>query len=216
MLGFSTTRKRKMTSFGPFILHGTHRSGHVHRVQLLLDILELPYTFVEAGPDVRAGAPFRVLNPLGQIPVLQDGALTLCDSNAILVYLCKRYAHGSSWLPGDAVGAAAVQRWLSIAAGEVAYGPCSARATVQFGAPGEPARALAIAQRLLAFMEAHLATRDFLSAAHATIADLACYSYVAHAPEGGVSLDGYPALHAWLRRVEALPGFVPMPDLPLP
>lgn len=205
-----------MNSSEQIILHGTHRSGHVHRVQLLLKMLDIPYAFAEAGPDVRAGAAFRALNPLGQIPALQDGAFTLCDSNAILVYLCKRYSPGGTWLPEDAIGAAAVQRWLSIAAGEVAYGPANARATAQWGAPGEPARAAAIAQRLFAFMEAHVADRDFLAATHPTIADLACYGYIAHAPEGGIALDGYPALQAWLRRVEALPGFVPMPDLPLP
>jgi glutathione S-transferase len=198
------------------ILHGTHLSGHVHRVELLLRMLDLPYTFAEAGAEVRAGAAFRALNPLGQIPVLQDGELTLGDSNAILVYLCKRYAPGSAWLPEDAAGAAAVQRWLSIAAGEVAHGPASARAIALWKVPGDPARAAVIAQRLLAFMEAHLAGRSFLAAGHATIADLACYGYLAHAPEGGVALDGFPALRAWLKRVEALPAFVAMPDSPLP
>jgi glutathione S-transferase len=198
------------------ILHGTHLSGHVHRVELLLRMLDLPYTFAEAGADVRAGAAFRALNPLGQIPVLQDGELTLCDSNAILVYLCKRYAPGSAWLPEDATGAAAVQRWLSIAAGEVAHGPASARAITLWKVAGDPARAAVIAQRLLAFMEAHLDGRSFLAAGHATIADLACYGYLAHAPEGGVALDGYPAVRAWLKRVEALPAFVAMPDSPLP
>ncbi len=65
-------------------------------------------------------------------------------------------------------------------------------------------------------MEAHLSGRDFLAAAHATIADLACYGYVAHAPEGGVGLDAYPSVRNWLARIEALPAFVPMPTSPLP
>ena len=198
------------------LLHGTKLSGHVHRVELLLRMLNLPFEFVPAPAEVRAGAAFRQLNPLGQIPVLQDGELSLADSNAILVYLVKRYAPGSAWLPEDAPGAAAVQRWLSVAAGEVMYGPASARALAQWGAPCDAARAAAIAQRLLGFMEAHLATNTFLAAPHATIADLACYSYVRHAPEGGISLDGYPALHAWLARVEALPAFVAMPSSALP
>ena len=197
-------------------LHGTHLSGHVHRVEMLLGALGLPFTFVEAGAAVRASAAFRALNPLGQIPVLQDGHLTLVDSNAILVYLCKRYAPGGQWLPEDAAGAAAVQRWLSIAAGEVRFGPANARATVQWQAPGDLAQSRGIAQRLLAFMESHLTGRTFLAADHATIADLACYGYIAHAPEGGVTLDGYPALQAWLKRVEALPAFVPIAPLPLP
>ena len=105
---------------------------------------------------------------------------------------------------------------LSIAAGEIMYGPALARAIAQWQAPGEAARAALIAQRVLGFIESHLAGRRFLAADHATLADLACYGYLAHAPEGGNGLDAYPALRSWLKRVEALPDFVAMPDLPLP
>ncbi len=70
---------------------------------------------------------YRAVNPLGQIPALRIDDLVLCDSNAILIYLAKRYAPGSHWLPEDPLGAASVQRWLSIAAGEVRYGPAAAR-----------------------------------------------------------------------------------------
>jgi glutathione S-transferase len=205
-----------MTPTSTLYLYGTKLSGHVHRVQLLLRMLALPYELVPAPADVRAGEAFKKLNPLGQIPVLQDGELTLADSNAILVYLAKRYAAGSAWLPEEPAAAAAVQRWLSLAAGEVMYGPASARAHAQWGVPCDAARAAGLAQRLLGFMESHLAARSFLAAPHATIADLACYSYVKHAPEGGIGLDGYPALHAWFERVEALPGFVAMPSSPRP
>ena len=205
-----------MKPAAPLILHGVKLSGHVHRVELLLRMLDLPYEFVAAPADVRAGAAFRALNPLGQIPVLQDGALTLGDSNAILVYLCKRYAPGSAWLPEDPVGAAAVQRWLSIAAGEIAFGPTSARAAALWNSPCDLARAHAISARLLAFMEDHLQERTFLAAPHATVADLACYAYLAHAPEGGIDIAPFPALRHWLARVEALPGFFALPASPLP
>src|SRR5271168_738612 len=109
------------------ILHGVELSGHVHRVELLLRMLGLPFTFVKAEANRRRTEEFLRLNPLGQIPVLEDGDLVLADSNAIMVYLVKRYAPGSHWLPEDAIGAAHVQRWLSIAAGELMYGPASAR-----------------------------------------------------------------------------------------
>lgn len=198
------------------VLHGTALSGHVHRVQLLLAMLELPYDFVEASGMVRAGTAFRKLNPLGQIPVLQDGDLVIADSNAILVYLAKRYGAGTTWLPEDAVTAAHVQRWLSVAAGEVRFGPGAARVMALFKAPGDRKAAAAMAEKLLGFMEGHLADRRFLAADHATIADLACYSYVAHAPEGGIALDPYPAVRAWLGRIEALPHFRPMPASPRP
>ncbi|KRA61436.1 glutathione S-transferase [Caulobacter sp. Root655] len=194
------------------VLHGMGLSGHTHRVALMLNALGLPYRFVDAPGDVRASAAFRALNPLGQIPVLQDGDLTLADSNAILVYLARRYAPEGPWLPEEPVAAAAVQRWLSIAAGEVMHGPAIARMISLFGFPDDPARAALISERVLTFMDGHLAGRTFLAADHVTLADLACYSYVAHAPDGGVALEPYPAVRAWLARVESQPWFQPMPD----
>jgi glutathione S-transferase len=198
------------------ILHGTELSGHTHRVELLLSMLGLPYRTRAAPAPVRGSPEFQKLNPLGQIPVLQDGDLTLADSNAILVYLVKRYAPGSQWLPEQPAAAAQVQRWLSIAAGEVMYGPAVARMITQWNFPSELPRAKKIAGVLLRFMDEHLKSRRFLAAEHPTIADLACYSYVAHAPEGGIALDDYGSVRSWLRRVEALPKFKPIPASPIP
>ena len=198
------------------VLHGTELSGHAHRVALLLRMLGLPYRFVAAPPEVRRTPEFLKLNPLGQIPVLEDGPLVLADSNAIMVYLVRRYAPRSPWLPEEPAAAAQVQRWLSIAAGEVMWGCAVARAIKHFNAPWDHGQAVRIAERLLRFMEQHLAGRTWLAAEHPTIADLACYSYVAHAPEGGISLDPYPSVRAWLARVEALPQFVPLPASPIP
>jgi glutathione S-transferase len=198
------------------VLHGTELSGHTHRVELLLRMLGLQYRYVVASAAVRSTEEFHKLNPLNQIPVLQDGDLIFADSNAILVYLAKRYAPGSQWLPEEPVAAARVQRWLSVAAGEVMYGPAIARMVSQWNFPGDLKRAKQIAALLLRFMNDHLQSRSFLAAEHPTIADLACYSYVAHAPEGGIPLGGYSSVLAWLRRVEALPHFKPIPPSPIP
>lgn len=197
-------------------LHGTEHSGHAHRVVLLLRMLEIPYRFASAPVEVRRSAEFLRLNPLGQIPVLEDGPTVICDSNAILVYLAKRYAPASQWLPEEPLAAARVQRWLSIAAGELRYGPALARLIAQWGDTSDRDGALRIAERLFRFMEAHLQERTYLAADQPTIADLACYSYTAHAPEGGISLQPYRSLRTWLARIEALPRFEPMPPLPLP
>jgi glutathione S-transferase len=194
-------------------VHGTKLSGHTHRVELFLHLLKLPYRFVDAPAPVRQGAEFLRINPLGQIPVLQDGELVLADSNAILVYLAKRYAPGSSWLPEDPVGAAQVQRWLSLAAGEIAFGPAKARVGARWGDTGMPPALMhKLADKVLGLMEAGLAQQDFLAAPHPTLADIACYAYIAHAPEGGVALEAWPQVRAWIARVQALPHFVPMPD----
>jgi glutathione S-transferase len=107
-----------------------------------------------------------------------------------------------------------VQRWLSVAAGEVAYGPAAARLITVFGARLNADEVIARAHVLLQRLESVLATQDWLAGARPTIADVAIYSYVARAPEGNVDLAGYPAVNAFLRRVEALPGFVPFARTP--
>ena len=186
-------------------------SGHAHRVTLLLSLLGLPYRRVDV--DLRGGEhkqqPFLALNAFGQVPVLEDEGAVIADSNAILVYLAKRYQGQARWLPEDALGAAAVQRWLSVAAGQLASGPNAARLATLFGVP-DPGGA-AQAHPCAAGRDGRRAGSPRLAGREAaTIADVACYAYVALAPEGNVSLQDYPRVRAWLARVEALPGFVPM------
>jgi glutathione S-transferase len=178
----------------------------------------LPYERVEV--DLRGGEhkrpAFLARNPFGQVPVIEDGELTLADSNAILVYLARRYDRSARWLPDDAAGAARVQRWLSVAAGELASGPAAARLHVLFLRRPVPAQAIATANRLFVLLEQQLAITPYLAGAAPTLADIALYSYTALAAEGRLSLEPYAQLRLWLARVEALPGFVPMPRSPLP
>lgn len=187
-------------------------SGHSHKAELFLSLLGLPVEPIDvdlAGGEQKTPA-YLAMNCFGQVPVIQDGDVTVSDSNAILVYLASRYG-SETWLPRDPAGAAQVQRWLSVAAGQVAYGPCAARLVTVFKAAFNPQEVIARAHALFVIMEKELAARPFLVGEHATLADVANYSYIAHAPEGNVSLDTYPAIRAWLARIEALPGFVPMP-----
>jgi glutathione S-transferase len=195
----------------PIRLHGHPLSGHVHRVELFLSLLDLPFekVAVDLTRAEHKSAAFLALNPFGQLPVIEDGDLVLPDSNAILVYLALTYDASGRWLPRDAIGAARVQRWLSVAAGQLAHGPAAARVAVLFGRPQDQAPRDAAA-RLFALIEQQLATQAFIAAPHPTIADVALYSYTAHAPEGGVSLAPYPNLRQWLARIEALPRFVGM------
>lgn len=193
-------------------------SGHSHRVELFLSLLGLPVEPVDVDLLKRAQkqTAFLARNPFGQVPVIEDGDTVVADSNAILVYLASRYDSSGRWLPRDALGQARVQEWLSLAAGELAFGPAEARIIKLFGAAYDYERARALAARLYTVMDPHLASRRFLIGDQPTIADIAHYSYTAHAPEGGVSLEPYPHVRAWLGRIEALPNFVPMPKSPLP
>lgn len=200
----------------PIKLYHFALSGHSHRVQLFLSLLNLPTEIIPV--DLRRGEQktpaFLAMNPFGQVPVIQDGEVTLADSNAILVYPARRYDPSGQWLPGDPVGEAQVQRWLTAAAGALAFGPSHARVGVLFKRPIE-ARAYTLAEDLFKVMDAQLAAQRFLASTSApTIADVALYTYTAHAPEGGIALTPYPHVQRWLADIEALPGFVGMPKSP--
>ena len=192
-------------------LHRFRLSGHSHRVELFLSLLELPFELIDVDLATKAHKTpaYLQMNPFGQVPVIQDGAVTLADSNAILVYLASKYGH-EQWLPRDPAGAAAVQRWLTVAAGLVAFGPAAARAINLFKRPLNADEVIERSNNLFAVMEQELQKSAFLTGDTPTIADIANYSYIALAPEGNVSLAPYPHLRNWLARIEGLPRFVPM------
>jgi glutathione S-transferase len=193
-------------------LYNFPRSGHAHRVELMLSLLQLPteLIFVDLAKGSHKQPEFLALNAFGQVPVIDDQGVVLADSNAILVYLAQKYGNGR-WLPVDPVGAAKVQRWLSVAAGPIAFGPARARLITVFGAPHNAEEAIARSHDVLKVIDQELAHTTFLAGSEPTIADVAAYSYIAHAPEGNVSLEDYANVRAWLKRIEALPGFVGMP-----
>jgi len=152
---------------------------------------------------------YRKLSPLGQVPTLVDGEVVITDSTAALVYLAKKYG-SEKWLSEDPVGAARIQRWLSTASGELFRGPVVARGVKLFGRNYHYDDATMWAGRLLRWMEEELADENWLAADHATIADVAMYSYLRVANEGDIEIDSYTAILAWLERVEGLDGFIPM------
>lgn len=206
----------------PIRLHDFALSGHAHRVRLFLSLLGLP---VELRPvDLAGGAQrrpqFLAISPFGQVPVIEDpngeDAAVLADSNAILVYLAGRYDPSGRWLPREPLAAARVQGWLSVAAGQLNYGPARARVLCLFGRPGDLEGARQIGRDLFAVMERALGASAYLAGETPTIADVALYSYTAHAPEGGLPLEPFPRIRAWLARIEALPGFLAMPRSPAP
>lgn len=197
-------------------LYYTPLSGHAHRAQLFLSLLGVEHELVSL--DLRAGEhktpAFLQINRFGQVPVLVDGDTVIPDSNAILVYLAKKYQR-TDWLPETAAGAAAVQRWLSVAAGQVAYGLCAARLITLVGAPFNADETISRAHAILQLIDAELDGREWIAAPHPTIADVALYSYIANAPEGNVDLGGYSHVAAWLTRMESLPRFVPFIRTPI-
>jgi glutathione S-transferase len=196
----------------PIKLYRNPLSGHCHRVELMLSLLNLPYENVnlDMANGEHKSPEYLKISPFGQVPAIDDNGHTMSDSNAIITYLVRKYGDNNTWLPTDPAGAGEVQRWLSVAAGEIMYGPCTVRLVKLFGMDLDYSAAQAITEKLFSVMEKTLAERDFLAGQTITLADIAGYSYIAHVPEGGVSLRPYPEIRAWLSRIEALPKFVGM------
>jgi glutathione S-transferase len=197
-------------------LYNRERSGNCYKARLMLALLGLEYEKVaihrEGTSRNELPADFDKLNPLRQIPVLAVDGRHFWGTIPILVYLARRYG-GESWLPSDAGGEAEVTQWLSLGQNEIFQGLGRARSmrAGRWHGFGKLEEAHAIAQVALRALESRLTEHDWLALDRPTIADVACYSYTVFAPEGGISLKPYPGVRAWLRRIEALPGYLPTP-----
>ena len=190
-------------------LYESERSGNSLKVRIFLGILGLKYESVTVNLHAGEGRTpeFIALNPRSQIPVLVDGKTTVWDSQAILAYLARKYG-GETWLPTDAEGLARVMQWLAVSENELLYGLARARAVKRMQVPWNLDQCHELGYKGLNVLESALKKGDWLAADRPTIADLACYPYVALGHEGGITLDGHPAVRAWLKRIENLPGYV--------
>jgi glutathione S-transferase len=195
-------------------LYDLEPSGNCYKVRLFLALIEHPYDRmpVDFMNGEHKSPAMLAMNPFGEIPILVDGDLTLRDSQAILIYLARKYG-GEGWLPTEPWALAQVAEWLMVAENEIARGPNDARLHDKFGYDLDVARARARADRVLVIMESRLATEAWLTLGRPTIADIACFPYVALSHEGGIALDPYPATRAWIERIKALPNFVGMPGI---
>lgn len=194
-------------------IYGHEISGNAYKVKLLASLLGLEYEWVRI--DLMKGEQkspeYLARNPFGQVPTLEDGDVTLCDAQAILVYLARTYG-GDDWLPLDTIGLAQVVRWLSTAAGEVRQGVENARLFHLFGDGTKIniERATLKSQFILNQLNQHLNNRTWLEFERPTIADVAVFPYVALAKDGKIELDNYPNVLSWIERVKQLPNFVGM------
>ena len=193
-------------------VYGFPLSGHSHRAELFLSLLGLEYTSYKMNLKEKEhkSEDFLEKNIFGQIPVLDDNGTIISDSNAILIYLASKYDESHKWLPTDPIELAEVQRFLSLVAGPIAYGPAKARLVNVFGAKLDHPALIEQSHQTLTILNKHLADREWLATKHPTIADIANYTYIAHVPEGDVSLNEYKNITAWLKRIEGLDGFIPM------
>jgi len=190
-------------------------SGHAHRVRLMLSLLKINYETVHVKLDEaeHLGDSFSSLNPFHQVPVLDDNGFIVRDSVAILCYLATKYA--PQWYPQDPQSIALIQQWLAIATKEIAAGPAAARLVNVFNADLDHRNAIEQSHTLLSIIDTHLNSREWLATDQISIADIAAYTYIAHAPEGDVSIEKYKNITQWLTRIETLNDFVAMPKTPV-
>lgn len=161
-------------------LYDAAPSGNCHKVRMMLSLLGLDYETVPiALPNQeQKSADHLARHPLGKVPALEDGDVTVWDSQAILVYLARKYDASNVWLPTDPVGQAHVTQWLSFAAKEMWDGPAVARAIPKFNRPGDHAGAQALARDAFQVIDDRLNGCDWLVGDGPTIADVAVYPYV--------------------------------------
>ena len=189
-------------------------SGNGYKVRLLLTLLGLPFERVELDIDraeTRTPA-YLAKNPDGRIPALElETGEVLAESNAILFYL----ADGTPYLPDDRWLRAQTLQWMFFE--QYSHEPyvAVARYFLQHLEMTDACRVLLAEKQekgraALGVMEDHLAPRAYLVGEHATIADIALYAYTHVADEGGYDLEPYPGVRAWLARVAAAPGHIPI------
>jgi len=186
-------------------IFGDPRSGNCLKVKWVAQRLEIPYEWLDV--DVMTGATrtpeFLALNPAGQVPtvVLEDGR-PLAQSNAIILHL----AEGSDLIPADAYDRARMLEWLFWE--QYSHEPYVAVARFQMAFLGKPQadlepRIVERGQAALQRLEDALGASAFVVGDALSLADVSLVAYTRVAHEGGFDLAAYPAVQAWVGRVEA-------------
>lgn len=200
------------------VLHEDSISGNCYKIRLVAAHVGAPLerrAYDITRGETRTAAFLAGINPAGRIPVLQIGNAMLPESNAACVYL----ADGSDWIPADRLDRAQMYRWLfweqynhepNVATLRFWRAILSEAALTPAQQAQLPAKQ-AGADEAIRVLDDRLAASPFLVGAAPTLADLILYPYTHVAEEGGVSLAVAPNVRAWLARVAALPGHVPMP-----
>ena len=199
-------------------LYDLNRSGNCYKIRLLLSLIELKYEKIKinANAGENRTPEFLMLNPRGQVPVIDDDGHILWDSTAILVYLAATYGN-ESWLPREPYEQAQVMQWLALEQNEGRYGLARARAITlknpnAFARLGNMKECQDLAFDALGVLQSRLNVGEWLVGKQISIADIACYPYVALASEVGIDITDYQNVVALVNRIAALPNYIPLPE----
>lgn len=179
--------------------------------------LKLRSVDVFPGAEHRSDA-FLALNPMGTVPLLEDGELRLAHLPAILPHVARAGTRGAAFLPGDTAQAARMADWLAFSVDDWSI-LSTARAASIFDAPGDLDALRAASVAALRLLEDHLVAQSllgegFVAGPEPTVADIALFPGFALARDLNIDHDAYPALRAWARRIRKLEGFTTMPGIP--
>lgn len=194
------------------------RSGNSYKVRLALALLNIPYEAVEI--DILRGESrtpeYLAKNPSGQIPLLEVDGRYLAESNAILWFV----AAGTSLAPEQRIERAEVLQWMFFEQHALEPNIGAAYFWLSLVKGGRELQTHALEDWMergyaaLQVMENHLKTHQYFAAGQLTVADIALYGYTHVADRCDYDLSTFPAIRAWLRRVEAAAGFVAMDWMP--
>jgi glutathione S-transferase len=194
------------------ILYDNEWSGNCYKVRLLCSHLDLPLERRELSVVDRSNRPEVLggLNPALRVPTLVfDDRRVLAESSAIIFYLSE----DTPYLPEDRFERAQVLAWMGFEQYDLEPNIAVARFWKLAGITPDPnvlEGKMAAGTRTLEAIEAHLQDKSFLVANRYTIADICVFAYTHVADEGGFDLGRYPAINAWIDRVRAQPGHIPI------
>jgi glutathione S-transferase len=198
-------------------LYDYELSGNCYKVRLILAFLKITYytELVEFYPSKQhKESNFLKINPLGQLPVIDDGGHIIRDAQAILIYIALKYQRNNLWYPKtDIQKISDLQQWLSFA-NELTNTSSAARLHDGFFYTNiDVKNCRDNAHKLFRILDEHLyfceleKKKWICSTNHPTIADIACFPYVILSEEGGISRMNYPAIRRWCDRFKRIPGF---------
>ena len=209
-----------------FTLYDYALSGNCYKVRLFASILGVNYEkiSVEFHPAAEHKSETMLqISPAGTLPILTVGEMVLSETQAMLFWMAKTYDRSGAWWPNnyDPMAQAMVLQWLGFS-GDLTATIGQARLNSLFQTPIDRAKVVKCSVTALRRLEAHLTEQSFeqkkfITGVFPTIADLACFPYVALSgdvgTDPGLEHDSYPAIRNWIYEIKSLPGFIPMPGI---
>ena len=209
-----------------FKLYDYALSGNCYKIRLFASILKLDYERIAVefypGAEHKSREMLQI-SPAGTLPILKSGDMILSETPAMLFWMAKKFDRLGSWWPGgdDENLKAFILQWMGFS-GQLSDTIGKARLNALFQKPIDKENTIKRARLLLRQIELRLTEQSFddkkyLVNHNPTIADIACFPYVALSPDVGANLglehDGYPAIRNWLHSIKSLEGFIPMPGI---